>query len=206
MSSFSDFSWEDLSMSEQEYEDYIGKYLDLNDKVKRNQENEKESILDEVDFELELLHKDEINVAYILALLFNIRRVEGKDYEKQKKAVIDMIVGESKLRSKKELIEKFIDENLMKLDKNANIEKEFFSYWSSKQEEAMNKLYKEEGLNKEGFSKMIENYLFRGSEPRSTEIINLLEQKPAYAQRKTIVSRLKNKIHNFIEVFIDGVN
>ena len=206
MSSFSDFSWDDLGMSEQEFEDYIGKYLDLNDKVKRNQEKEKESILDEVDFELELLHKDEINVAYILALLFNMKRQEGEDYEKQKKAIVDMIVGDSKLRSKKLLIEKFIDKNLMKLDKDANIEKEFFNYWSFEQEEAMNKLYKEEGLNKEGFNKMIENYLFKGNEPRNTEIINLLEKKPSYKERKSIVNRLKNKIHNFIEIFIDGVN
>jgi len=206
ISSFSDFSWDDLGFSEQEFEDYIGKYLDLNDKVKRNQNNEKESILDEVDFELELLHKDEINVAYILELLGKVKRESGENYHKQKEALIKMIVGESKLRSKRDLIEKFIDEHLIKLSEDDNIEQVFVSYWDIEREKAIDLLCKEESLNKEGFQKLIETYLSKGDEARSTEIINLLEKKPSYRERKIIVDRLKNKIGEFIEVFIDGVN
>lgn len=206
MSSFSDFSWDDLGLSEQEFEDYVGKYLDLNDKVKRNQNNEKESILDEVDFELELLHKDDINVTYILELLAKVRRGRGEDYHKQKEAVIKMIVGESKLRSKKELIEKFIDEHLMKLSENDNIEQVFVNYWDNEREKAINLLCEEESLNKEGFYKLIETYLSKGDDARSTEIINLLEKKPSYRERKIIVERLKKKIGDFIEIFIDGVH
>lgn len=205
MSNFSDFSWEDLRMSEQEFEDYIGKYLDLKDKVKRNQENEKESILDEIDFELELLDKDEINVTYILELLAKMRRGQEEEYHRQKDSIIKMIVGESKLRSKKELIEKFIDEHLIGLGEDDNIEQEFMSYWQDEQQKAINVLCEKENLNIGGFNKLIKTYMYKKDEPRSTEIVNLLEKKPSYRERKTIVERLKNKINEFIEVFIDGV-
>jgi type I restriction enzyme, R subunit len=206
MTSFSDFTWDDLGLSEQEFEDYVGKYLDLNDKVKRNQNSEKESILDEIDFELELLHKDDINVAYILELLARVRREKGDDYQKQKDAVIKMIVGESKLRSKKELIEKFIDDHLMKIDEEDNVEQVFMSYLDTEREKATDFLCAEESLNKEGFYKLIETYLSKGDDARSTEIINLLEKKPSYRERKVIVERLKKKIGDFIEIFIDGVH
>jgi len=66
LASFSDFNWEDLEMTEQQFEDYKSKYLDLYDKVKRGHEKEKVSILEDVDFELELIHRDEINVSYII--------------------------------------------------------------------------------------------------------------------------------------------
>jgi type I restriction enzyme R subunit len=69
MAGFADFTFADLNMSEQMFEDYKSKYLDIHDKVKINTDSEKVSILDDVDFELELIHRDEINVVYILNLL-----------------------------------------------------------------------------------------------------------------------------------------
>jgi len=69
LAAFSDFKWEDVKMSEQLFEDYKSKYLDLYDKVKSNNQKEKVSILDDVDFELELIHREEINVYYIIQLL-----------------------------------------------------------------------------------------------------------------------------------------
>jgi len=54
MATFADFVWEDLEMNEQLFEDYKSKYLDLYDKVKDEHQVEKVSILEDVDFELEL--------------------------------------------------------------------------------------------------------------------------------------------------------
>jgi len=64
LGSFSDFTWDDLPMNEQSFEDYKRKYLDLHDKVRSNHRKEKASFLEDVDFELELIHRDEVNVAY----------------------------------------------------------------------------------------------------------------------------------------------
>ena len=67
--SFTEFDEGDLDVSTQEFEDYSSKYQDIGDAVKTDKPEDGASILNEVDFELELIHRDEINVAYILALL-----------------------------------------------------------------------------------------------------------------------------------------
>jgi predicted nuclease of restriction endonuclease-like (RecB) superfamily len=74
-----------------------------------------EYALKDVDFELELIHRDEINVAYILKLLARLKQAEEKDIHQQKKAIMDMLTGEIDLCSKREFIEKFIEEHSQKL-------------------------------------------------------------------------------------------
>ncbi len=73
LASFTEFDFADLSMDEQSFEDYKSKYLDLYDKVKLNQSTDKVSILQDVDFELEMIYRNEINVAYILNLLAKLK-------------------------------------------------------------------------------------------------------------------------------------
>jgi len=124
LTSFVEFSFDDLAMNEQNFEDYKSKYLDLYDKVKSSTSKEKDSILNEVDFELELIHRDEINVAYILQLLANLKDVRAEEKEKYRKAIVDLISGEAKLRNKRELIEKFINENLPEIEDATDIPEE----------------------------------------------------------------------------------
>jgi type I restriction enzyme R subunit len=130
---FSDFKWSDLSMSEQMFEDYKSKYLDMYEKIKseKNQGNEKVSILEDVDFELELIHKDEINVAYILKLLVTYKDASQEEQQKQKENISNILKNNPQLRSKKELIEKFINENLYSINEE-DIEEEFDKFWESK--------------------------------------------------------------------------
>jgi type I restriction enzyme R subunit len=101
LSGFSDFEFTDLAMGEQDFEDYKSKYLDIYDKVKTSTEKEKVSILDDVDFELELIHRDEINVVYILKLLGKLHEAEEEEKEAQRKVISDLLGGEAQLRSKK---------------------------------------------------------------------------------------------------------
>jgi type I restriction enzyme R subunit len=69
LTTFSDFSFSALGISEQTFEDYKSKYLDIYDRVKSEHSKEKVSILEDVDFELELIRRDEINIDYIVSLL-----------------------------------------------------------------------------------------------------------------------------------------
>ena len=108
----SDFKWANLSMTEQLFEDYKSKYLDLYDKVKSNNQKEKVSILEDVDFELELIHRDEINVAYIIQLLIKLKSKVRADVAQTEKEIFNLLNTEAHLRSKRELIEKFIQANL----------------------------------------------------------------------------------------------
>jgi len=168
LTTFSDFSFDHLVMNEQLFEDYKSKYLDLYDKVKTDRQKEKVSILDDVDFELELIHRDEINVAYILMLLANLKN--SPDQEKRKKEIVDLIAGEAHLRSKKELIEKFIRENLPSIEDTDTIPNEFEAYWNEEQLAAFKKLCAEEKLSDVKVEKVIADYLFSEREPLRDEI------------------------------------
>jgi type I restriction enzyme R subunit len=88
---FADFSFETLGIDEQTFEDYKSKYLDIYDKVRNENEKEKVSILDDVDFELELIRRDEINIDYILNLLSNLSDAPESKQAEQKKAILDLV-------------------------------------------------------------------------------------------------------------------
>ena len=139
-----------------------------------------------------------------LALLVNMRqgKKEGQDYEKQKKSVIDMIVGDSKLRNKRVLIEKFIDKNLFELDEKSDITDAYKSFLDEEQTQAMNILCEEENLNKELFEKMISKYIFKKDMPRSAEILGLVMTKLKLKEKKALEEKLKVKISDFIEIFL----
>jgi len=207
LTSFSDFSWNDLSMTEQQFEDYKSKYLDLHDKVKSEHSKEKVSILEDVDFELELIHRDEINVAYIIRLLIKLKANQKKDTEQIEKEIFNLLNTEVQLRSKKELIERFIRENLPVIMDTDDIPQEFEKFWSVEQEKAFQKLVEEEKLSKDKTQELIENYLYSEQEPMRDEILELLiGDKPTLLQRKTIGERILRKIVSFVETFINGIS
>lgn len=206
MSTYSDFNWEDLAMDEQKFEDYKSKYLDLHDKVKTNRQTEKVSILEEVDFELELIHKDEINVTYILKLLESLKETNVKDKEKKKKEIIDTIAGESGLRSKRELIEKFIEENLPKIEQTDTIPQEFEKFWKDEQIHALENLVNEENLDKDKTQTLIDTYLFAEREPLSDDALSLIQgEQPSVLKRKKVADRIIDKIVDFVDTFVNGM-
>jgi len=207
MSAFADFSWESLSLTEQEFEDYKSKYLDLYDKVHTDTKTEKVSILEDVDFELELIHRDEINVTYILQLLAGLTGTPDEEQKKRRKDIVDLIGGEAKLRSKKELIEKFIEENLPKIQDPDQVQDEFDKFWSEQQIKAFDILVKEENLSPERTQQLIETYLFSEREPIRDEALALLDgEKPKVLQRIKIGDRILKKLLGFVETFIENLN
>ncbi len=207
MSTFADFDWEDLTMPEQQFEDYKSKYLDLHEKVKQEKDKEKVSILEDVDFELELIHRDEINVTYILKLLANLQTATPAEKEKHKKEILDTLAGEVHLRSKRELIEKFIMENLPIIEDADTIPTEFEKFWSEEQRKAFAHLVGEEALDEERTQKLIEDYLFAERPPLKDEALALIKgQQPSVLQRKTIGDRILDKIVKFVETFVNGMD
>lgn len=205
LSVFTDFKFDDLSMDEQTFEDYKSKYLDIYDKVKSNQQVEKVSILDDVDFELELIRRDDVNVSYILRLLAGLKDSSPKDREKKKSIILDLIAGEVSLRSKRELIEKFIKENLPNIEDSDQIEQEFEKFWSDEQEMAFNSLCKDERLDETKLHGIISEYLFTERKPLGNDIVSILEVKPKILERAPVINRVTNKILDFVETFMEGV-
>jgi type I restriction enzyme R subunit len=203
LTSFTDFKWSDLPMTEQAFEDYKSKYLDLYDKVKGDHQKQKDSILNDVDFELELIHRDVINVAYILRLLAKLNQAQAKDWSKQRKAIVDLLAGEVELRSKRELIEKFIDEHLPKIDDADNIPDEFEKFWQDEKVLALGKLCEDENLDQKQFQALIDSYIYSEQEPLRDDIFKCLDNRPSVLQAKIIGKRILEKMKRFVEVFVD---
>jgi len=205
LATFTEFDFSDLSMNEQNFEDYKSKYLDLYDKAKSAHQKEKVSILGDVDFELELIHRDEINVAYILKLLAKLKDSTEEEQEKQKKEIIEIMSGDAQMRSKRKLFERFIQENLPHIDDSDNIPEEFENYWSKERLLAIENLSKEENLDTEKLQEVIGNYLFTEKKPLRDDIIGMMKTRPSLKERKTVAERVTDKIIGFVETFINGI-
>jgi len=200
---FADFTFEDLKLDEQEFEDYKSKYLDMYDRA--TDDKEKVSVLDDVDFEVELIHRDEINVAYILKLLAQMKESEGDKREKIKKSIEDLLSGQPQLRSKKELIEQFIENNLIEIQDLSDIDDEFYEFWDEEKEKSFKEMCEELDLESEKVKRIIDRYLFTERGPRRQEVVEALKQKPKILERDTIINRATDKILHFIDVFIEGL-
>ena len=202
---FTEFSFDNLQMEEQTFEDYKSKYLDLYDKTKSDNAKESVSILDDIDFELELIHRDEVNVSYIMRLLTQLKdETSEQEHEKQKQKIIDIIAGESQLRSKRELIERFINNHLPQIEDTDLVEEKFDEYLKEERKAAIQELSNEENLNQMILEQVIGNYLFTNKKPLRDEIIATMQQRPSLKERASTTERITNKIINFVETFISG--
>lgn len=202
LKSYSNFDWESVGISEQEFADYKSKYLDL---YEANKPKEKVSILKDIDFELELIHRDEINVSYIYRLLAQIKDAKAPEAKNQVKDLLDLLAGDVELRSKRELIEKFIEENLPKIDNPDNIPEEFEKYWEDEKIQALHKICEEEGVKQQQFAALVEAYVFSGQDPVRKEVIDCLENKPSILQSRTIAQKIIDKMKHYVEVFVQGM-
>lgn len=204
LSTFTEFDFNDLGITEQEFEDYQSKYLDIRDDVKNTRE--KVSILNDIDFEIELITRDNINVTYILTLLAKLADAKKpKDKETQRKAISDMLASESQLRSKKELIERFIEENLPLITDTELIPEAFEDFWTVEKKKAIINLSKEEDLDYQKLIETVSNYLFTEKPPLRDEIIGLMNKRPSLKERATSSERVMDKINEFINTFIEGM-
>jgi type I restriction enzyme R subunit len=205
LESYVDFNWDELDIDEQTFENYKSKYLDLFDKVKTDRQKHKTSILDDIDFELELIHRDQINVAYILKLLARLKQAKQSEMEAQKKAIIELLSGEVELRSKRELIEKFIEENLPHIDDVDAIQDEFESFWQQQKILALAKLCEEEHLDQSQFNALIDSYIYSGQEPIRDDVFKCLDNRPSILKAREIGERIISRMKEFVETFITGM-
>ena len=166
---------------------------------------EKVSIINDIDFELELIHRDEVNVSYILNLLSTLKNSPIEEQETQRKKIIEIITGQSDLRSKRELIERFIDDNLPNIEDSDNIPEEFEKFWNKERVIYINKLVEEENLDKDKLEKVIGDYMFTEKEPLRDDLIDMLHKRPSLKERSSTSKRLKNRIVDFVETYNTGV-
>ncbi|MCW5521110.1 type I restriction endonuclease subunit R [Aureitalea sp. L0-47] len=206
LESYVDFDWEDLEITQDEFDNFKSKYLDLYDKVKSDTQKHKDSILDDIDFEVELIHRDQINVAYILKLLAQLSEEKTpSEAEKQKKAIKELLSGEVELRSKRLLIEKFIEENLPQIRDADNIQDEFEKFWQEQRVLALDEICQEENLDRVQFSNLMETYIYTSQTPVRDDVFKCLESRPSVLKAREIGERIINKMREYVELFVRGV-
>ncbi|WP_406603644.1 type I restriction endonuclease subunit R, EcoR124 family [Neolewinella antarctica] len=206
LQSFADFSWLDLGITEQEYYDYRSKYLDLKDEVVRQgEQSEVVSILDEVDFEVELIRRDRINVRYILKLLAELSRSRGADREQRRRQITSLLAGEVQLRSKRALIEEFIENHLPPSGNESETEAAFAEFWDERKQAHLHRISVAEGIPIAALRELIDEYFYSGQQPSQEELIGELETAPSILRRVGVAERLLGKILEVIEIFEDGV-
>jgi type I restriction enzyme R subunit len=206
LESFSEFDDEDLTLPAQRFADYRSAYLDIYDKVKTDNSKDKASILADVDFELELIHRDVINVQYVLTLLAKLYDADETEQAGIRKLILDSVAGDLELRSKRELIEKFIEQNLPKLDSSAEIPDSFEDFWEKERVAAFDKLVKEEQLDADKLKQVIDRYVYTGQEPLpDPDIVDLIQKPLGILERGPTRKRVLEKVVDFVATFIRGV-
>ena len=205
LESFADFEDAAKPLSEQTLADYTSKYLDIHDKVKKHSSKEKVSILDDVDFEVSLIHRDEINVGYILKLLAGIQAMPPKEQQEQKKKIMDIVDSDVTLRSKRELIENFIEENLLDVAHDEDVAQTFETYVERERSRAIIALCEEERLDAVKLTGLLENYIFTDVLPREDQVADTLTWQPKILERKTVRTRVYERVRSVIDTFIDGM-
>ena len=112
----------------------------------------------------------------------------------------------AQLRSKKELIERFIAEHFAALPASADVGAEFDSYWEAQKQSALIALSQDEGLKREALDKVLANYLFTEKTPMRDDVIGIMEKRPALRERRSVADRVIEKIKAFAETFVEGVD
>lgn len=221
---YEDYSNEadDLGMTEQQFNDYKSKYLDITvgfieppvtpsvvaeDPVPYGNSQG----LEDIDFCLELLHSDIINVAYILELIANLDPYSN-DYAERRKNIIDTMIKDAEMRNKAKLIDGFIQKNVdedkenfiaqrKKADGTSELEERLNQYIFTEREKAVNSLAQDEGLATDVLDHYLKEYDYLQKE--QPEIIQkaLKEKHLGLIKTRKALTRIMDRLRSIIRTF-----
>ena len=201
LETFAEFSFSEVGITEQEFYDYQSKYLDIHEE-RKNHEAGAESILDQIDFELELTMRDVIDFDYIIQLIAGLKNISSQAVrEKKTEEILRLFDRDIKLRKKKDLIKKFIEENLPKISKSDDVEKVFSEFWASERSASLKTIAEAEHIPLDKFEELIGEYLYTQKLPRGQDIADLMPEPPPILKRQGIIDRVKNAIENIVDIF-----
>ena len=223
----------DLGMTEQQFMDFRSKYLDIYDSFAakpteqssgyKAQEDESGMAsepdpsendatgLGNIDFCLELLHSDIINVAYILELIADLNPY-SEDYTEKRRHIIDTMIKDAELRSKAKLIDGFIQKNVdddrdnfmarkQKADGTSDLEERLNNYIVTERDNAVKTLAKEEDLDASVLNHYLSEYDYLQKE--QPEIIQeaLKEKHLGLIKKRKALARILDKLRSIIRTF-----
>lgn len=213
---------EDLGMTEQQFNDYKSKYLDITvgfiDPPAAPSTVAEDPVpygnnqgLEDIDFCLELLHSDIINVAYILALINDLDPYSD-DYSEKRQNIIDTMIKDAGMRGKAKLIDGFIKKNVdedkenfmngrNKADGTNELEERLNQYIVSERNKAVNDLADEEQISAEVLNHYMKEYDYLQKE--QPEIIQkaLKEKHLGLIKTRKALTRIMERLRSIIKTF-----
>ena len=161
LTAFDDFVGHEI-LSERDFQDYQSLYLNLYAEFRGASGAEKETINDDVVFEIELIKQVEINIDYILMLVERYIKAKGAGQDKEIRATIERAIDSSpSLRNKKDLIEQFVDS----VTTAAEVDAEWQAFIARKKAEELDRIIADEGLNPDETKAFVDNAFRDGAIP-----------------------------------------
>ena len=198
--SFDDFKGNEI-LAGRDFQDYQSTYIELHNYFKQFKNGDKESIIDDLVFELELVKQVEINVDYILIL---IRSLQGADAaaDKEIRATINKsVMASPSLRSKIDLIEQFVNS----VNNASDVEGNWRQFVDAQKQAELEKIVVEENLDKSATAELMEK-AFKAGELKTagTAVTKLLPAKNMFSagaehalQKAFVIDRLKAFFERF---------
>ena len=213
---------EDLGMTEQQFNDYKSKYLDITvgfvdppaaptTVAEDPAPYGNNQGLEDIDFCLELLHSDIINVAYILELIAELDPYSD-DYSEKRKHILDTMIKDAGMRGKAKLIDGFIQKNVdedkenfmngrNRADGTNELEERLNQYIVSERNKAVSGLADEEQISAEVLNLYIKEYDYLQKE--QPEIIQkaLKEKHLGLIKTRKALTRIMERLRSIIKTF-----
>ncbi|MBK5261040.1 MAG: type I restriction endonuclease subunit R [Peptostreptococcaceae bacterium] len=199
LQTFTDFEWKDIDniVAQQEYENFKSKYFTIYDKVKGIKDSEKVSILDDIDFNIEIIQTDKINVAYIMNLIKNIDLSD----ERQKIKDIENIHREidrtdnPELRKKVDLIKKFLGEIIPNMSPGDSVDETYSEFEDKERTMEIEVFAETHDVEVDNLKRIISEYEFSHILSKDSVRHNLKKELPFLKMTKL----LNNVMHFIIE-------
>lgn len=196
-----EFSEDELNISEQTFQDFKSKYSDLYEEVKRTRETKnKASILDDIDFEIELMHTDRINVDYIMRL---IRNIDMEDKQRRKRDIAHILkelnrTDNKKLKKKADLIRAFLHEVIPELGPQDSLDEELHKYEDAARNKEIEEFAKENDVDEEVIARELNEVAY-------ANFFNKERVRSGLKGRMGLLekNRLIEKIRMFIEELVE---
>ena len=199
LTAFDEFEASEL-LSNRDFQDYQSVYLNLYADFRSQAAADKESINDDVVFEIELIKQVEVNVDYILMLVERYLKAKGSGKDKEIRATIDRAVAASpSLRNKKDLIEQFVDS----VSITSRVDAAWQAFITAKKSEELNRIIADESLNPAATRLFMENAFRDGAIPSAgtaiTRIMPPVSRFSAGAEHATKKGTVLEKLSTFFE-------
>ncbi len=182
LTAFDDFAGNEI-LSERDFQDYQSMYLNLYAEFRSVSEAERESINDDVVFEIELIKQVEINVDYILMLVEKYLKARNSSVDKEIRATIERAINASpSLRNKKDLIEQFVDS----VSAKSRVDSQWLAFVAKRKGEELERIITEEHLNASETRAFIDNAFRDGAIPTAgTAITKVLPPASRFAKNSS---------------------